>query len=62
MRGTHQSEGAFTIWHSASNDSYDTMQWISQQVNLPSLLATQWLDHICGMLSYSHGVMVTYMD
>lgn len=31
MRGTKQSEGQFDIWHSAANDSYDTMQWISEQ-------------------------------
>lgn len=31
MRGTQQSDGTFSIWHSAANDSYDTMQWISQQ-------------------------------
>lgn len=31
MRGTKKSEGKFTIWHSAGNDSYDTMQWVSTQ-------------------------------
>lgn len=31
MRGTQQSQGNFTIWHSDANDSYDTFQWISEQ-------------------------------
>jgi len=31
MRGTHKSEGNFTIWHSDCDDAYDTMEWIAQQ-------------------------------
>lgn len=31
MRGTHQSGGNFTVWHSDANDAFDTMQWIAQQ-------------------------------
>jgi len=30
MRGTHQSEGNFTLWHD-SNDALDTMEWIANQ-------------------------------
>ena len=31
MRGTGWSQGNFSFWRSSANDSYDTMQWISEQ-------------------------------
>lgn len=31
MRGTKQSQGNFSLWHTSANDSYDTMQWIGSQ-------------------------------
>lgn len=31
MRGTGWSQGNFSFWRSSANDSYDTMDWISQQ-------------------------------
>ncbi|CAE7265416.1 cocE [Symbiodinium sp. KB8] len=40
MRGTQQSEGQFNIWHSGSNDSYDTMKWIAEQSWSNGLVST----------------------
>jgi predicted acyl esterase len=31
VRGTGQSEGRFGVWHDSVNDSYDTLDWISNQ-------------------------------
>jgi len=31
MRGTGFSQGNFSFWRSSANDSYDTMNWVSQQ-------------------------------
>ena len=31
MRGTCNSEGSYSLWHSDSNDAYDTMEWIVAQ-------------------------------
>jgi putative CocE/NonD family hydrolase len=31
MRGTGDSEGNFGIWHDSVNDSYDTLDWVSNQ-------------------------------
>lgn len=33
MRGTKKSQGKFTIWHSAAEDAFDTMQWLAAQVS-----------------------------
>lgn len=30
-RGTKQSEGRFSLWHSSADDAYDTVDWIIQQ-------------------------------
>jgi predicted acyl esterase len=32
MRGAAQSEGNFTLWHADADDSFDTGNWIVQQV------------------------------
>lgn len=31
MRGTHQSNGSFAIWHDSAPDAYDTLAWITAQ-------------------------------
>lgn len=31
MRGTHDSQGNFSIWHDSANDAYDTIEWIISQ-------------------------------
>lgn len=31
VRGTGQSEGKFGVWHDSVNDSYDTLEWVSNQ-------------------------------
>lgn len=31
VRGTVDSQGAFSLWHSSANDTYDTLDWIGRQ-------------------------------
>ena len=32
MRGTHQSDGNFSLWHDSAGDAYTTIEWITSQV------------------------------
>jgi len=31
VRGTKQSEGLFSLWHSSASDTYDTVEWLTNQ-------------------------------